>query len=336
MTEESTLLIVILNYRTPELTLKAAGAALADSDELRGEVVIVDNDSQDGSFDMISEAITREGWGANNRVRLIDAGRNGGFGAGNNVGIRAGLADGSRPDFVYLLNSDAWPEPGAIRGLLDFMQATPKAGLAGSGVRGEDGIAHQTAFRFPSIASEFEGAVRTGIFSRLLAGHIVALPCFDQATQVDWVAGASVMMRMSMLDRIGLFDETFFLYFEETELCQRAARAGWQCWYVPDSQVVHIGSVSTGMKSWRRTPPYWFDSRQHYFTKSHGHAYWAAATLAHITGGTLWRLRRSLSRDPLGDPPRFMRDLIAHGTKNIIRRTPSAGSPAPRVLEDRQ
>lgn len=333
---EPTLLIVILNYRTPELTLKAAGAALADSDGLRAEVVIVDNDSQDGSFSLISDAIAREGWTVDNRVRLIDAGHNGGFGAGNNVGIRAGLADGSRPDFVYLLNSDAWPDPGAIGVLLDFMRANPAAGMAGSGVRGEDGVDHQTAFRFPSIASEFEGAVRTGVFSRLLAKHIVALPCFDEATQVDWVAGASLMMRMTMLDQIGLFDETFFLYFEETELCQRAARAGWECWYVPESQVVHIGSVSTGMKTWRRTPPYWFDSRQHYFTKSHGRAYWAAATLAHIGGGTLWRLRRLLSNGPSGDPPRFQRDLIAHGAKNLIRRTPSVGSPAPRVLEDRQ
>ncbi|MBI6630198.1 glycosyltransferase family 2 protein [Pontibaca salina] len=336
MTENPTLLVVILNYRTPELTLKAAGAALADSDQLRAEIVIVDNDSRDGSFDQISKVIARKGWSRNDRVRLIDAGRNGGFGAGNNVGIQAGLADGTRPDFVYLLNSDAWPEQGAISCLLDFMHATPKAGLAGSGIRGDDGVDHQTAFRFPSIASEFEGAVRTGIFSRLLARHIVALPCFDEPTQVDWVAGASLMIRMSMLEQIDLFDETFFLYFEETELCHRAARAGWECWYVPDSQVVHIGSVSTGMKTWRRTPPYWFDSRQHYFTKSHGHVYWAAATLAHIAGGTIWRLRRLLSRAPLGEPPRFMRDLIAHGTKNLIRRTPSVGSLAPRILEDKQ
>ncbi len=333
---DPTVLIVILNYRTPELTLNAAAAALADSENLRADLVIVDNDSQDGSYRLISETIAREGWDVNDRVRLIDSGRNGGFGAGNNVGIRAGMADGSRPDFVYLLNSDAWPDPGAIATLLDFMRANPAAGLAGSRVRGEDGSEHQTAFRFPSIASEFESSARTGVFSRLLARHIVPLPSYDEATQVDWVAGASVMMRMTMLDEIGLFDETFFLYFEETELCHRAARAGWECWYVPDSRIVHIGSVSTGMKAWSRTPSYWFDSRQHYFIKTRGRAYWAVATLAHIAGGTVWGLRRLLLNSPRVDPPGFQRDLIAHGTKHLVRSPGAAGPSASRTLKDRK
>ena len=75
---------------------------------------------------------------------------------------------------------------------------------------------------------------------------IVALPLPTTETDVDWCAGASVLMRRTMLEEIGSFDETFFLYFDETDLCLRAARAGWKVVYVPQSEVVHIGSVSTG------------------------------------------------------------------------------------------
>ena len=116
------------------------------------------------------------GWTAGGRVRVLQAGRNGGFGAGNNAGIRAGLAGGAAPDYVYLLNSDAFPDPGAIRALLDHLEAHPAVGLAGSYIHGPDGEPHLTAFRFPSLWSELEGAARTGPITRLLARHVVPLP----------------------------------------------------------------------------------------------------------------------------------------------------------------
>ncbi len=89
---------------------------------------------------------------------------------------------------------------------------------------------------------------------------------------MDWLAGASLMMRQDVLDRIGLFDEEFFLYFEETELCLRAARAGWPTDYVVESRVAHVGSASTGMKTWDRIPQFWLDSRLRYFTLAGGGA----------------------------------------------------------------
>ena len=126
-----------------------------------------------------------------------------------------------------------------------------------------------------------------------------------------------------MLDEIGLFDETFFLYFEETDLCLRAARAGHEVHYIRDSEVTHIGSVSTGMKTWARVPGFWLDSRWHYFTKSHGRAYAAMATLAHVAGGLTWRLRRLVQRKPPADPPRFLRDLLFHDLKALLRPLPA-------------
>ena len=225
---------------------------------------------------------------------MVAAGRNGGYGAGNNVGIRAGLSGGGRPDYVYILNSDAFPDAGAIRRLVDDLEGHPDVGFAGSYIHGPDGEPHATAFRFPTLWSEFEGAARVGPISRLLARHIVALPIPEVRRPVDWLAGASVMMRRTMLDAIGLFDEGFFLYFDETDLCRRGRTAGWPTVYVRESEVTHIGSVSTGMKAWTRTPTYWFDSRLRYFVKHHGVAYAAAATAALVAGGLIWRARMVL------------------------------------------
>ncbi|GAB4304921.1 MAG: hypothetical protein Kow0058_18170 [Roseovarius sp.] len=310
---------VILNYRTPELTLKALAGAVREMAGIRGEIVVVDNHSDDDSCALIEAAIMRHGWGRDGRVRLLRSPRNGGYGAGNNLAMRAGFADGSQPDFYYILNSDAVPQPGAIHALLSFMLEHRGAGIAGSFIRGSDGRAHQTAFRFPTVAGEFEGAARTGLITRALAGSVIPLPLPRENCRVDWVAGASAMLRRQMLDRIGLFDEGFFLYFEETDLCLRAARAGWETWYVVASVVEHEGSASTGMKRWRRTPPYWFDSRLRYFVKNHGRAYAAAATLARASGAVLWRLRVALSARPLDDPPHFLRDLLVHFARNFAR-----------------
>ena len=319
---DPTVLTIILNYRTPELALKSAAAAMREMSGIRGEIVIVDNDSQDDSFALISATVADPGWNRGGRVRVLQSDHNGGFGAGNNLAIRAGLSSGEQADFFYLLNSDAFPEPGAIRYLRDFMIAYPRTGVAGSQVRGTDGELHETAFRFPSASGEFEGAARTGIISRLLSNSIVALPVPQSDTQVDWVAGASVMLRRRMLDEIGLFDETFFLYFEETELCHRAAKVDWRTHYVVSSEVLHIGSASTGMKTWRRTPDYWFDSRLHYFTKTKSGIYAALATLARIAGSLIWRLRRLAPNQPQGDPPMFLRDFTTHALRSLFRGKP--------------
>ena len=309
---QPTVLCVLLNYRTPAMTLRAAEAALADLPRPGGELVIVDNASGDGSAALLREAVEARGWGQGGRVRVIASEVNGGFGAGNNIGIAAGLSNGRRPDYVYVLNSDAFPDPGCIGALVTHLETHPQAGIACSHVRGEDGVTHTTAFRFPSIAGEFEGAARLGIFSRLLRHAQVPMVQPEMTREVDWSAGASMMLRQAMLDDIGTFDERFFLYFEETDLCLRAARAGWRCWYVTQSRVVHIGSVSTGMKTKRRMPAYWYDSRRHYFIKNHGRVYAATALLAHLAGGVLHRLRMGLAGRGPQDPRWFLCDLMAH------------------------
>lgn len=308
-------LTLIVNWRTADMTLRAAEAALVAMEGIDGGITIIDNDSGDGSYETLSQEVTARGWG---RVRVLQSGHNGGFGAGNNVGIRAGLPEG-RPDFVLTLNSDAFPAPGAIKALLTHLLAYPEAGFAGSYIHGPEGEPHLTTFRFPSIASEFEGAARIGPISRLLRHRAVPIPVPGHARPVDWLAGASLMMRMDALDQIGLFDESFFLYFEETDLCLRLARTGSEVHFVRDSEVMHLGSVSTGMKEWREVPGYWFDSRWHYFVKNHGRIYALAATATHAAGGILHRMRCLVTGAKKGDPPKFLRTLVAHDLRALIR-----------------
>ena len=332
----ASVLTVILNWRTADMTLRSAEAALTAMAGISGAITIVDNNSGDGSFEKMQAGVQARGWDRGAvPVQVLQSGHNGGFGAGNNFGIRHGLPEGFpgglRPDYIYVLNSDAFPEPGAISALLTCLEGDPRAGFAGSHIFGEDGEAHQTAFRFPSVAGEFESHLRLGLVSRLLKDKIVAMPVPQTRSQVDWLAGASLMIRQDMLDQIGLFDERFFLYFEETDLLLRGARAGWKAIYLPESRVMHIGSVSTGMREWQRLPGFWLDSRLHYFTKNHGRSGALAATMAATLGGALWRARLLVQKKERGDPPHYLSDLLKHHFRRGFRPLPEAeNSPVRR------
>jgi len=331
MTRTPVILSVIVNFRTPDLALKAAEATVDAMAGLAGQIVLVDNDSQDGSFEVLGRTVAAKGWGASGRVRVCASGRNGGFGWGINHAIRAGLSGGGRPDYVYIVNPDAQPETDAIRVLAEFLDAQPEVGVAGSLILHPDGTPACGAFAFPGIVQEFETAARTAMVTRLMGrgGPKPLTP--GVATEVDWVSGASAMFRMSMLDQIGLFDEGFFLYFEETDLCLRARRAGHRVWYLPASRVAHVGAASTGMGRWKRTPGYWFDSRFYYFRKNHGTGYAVAATLARLAGECAWKVRRVFDRGAQreGATDCFATDLIRHSFGTLFRSRPPVG-PANR------
>lgn len=292
------LLAVIVNYKTAQMTLAALTALVRELGTIPGSRgIVVDNASADGSYEEILQAVASRGW--SNLIEVVRSDRNGGYGYGNNFGIRRGLAAGDPPDYIYLLNSDAFPDPGSVRVLVDFLETHPAAGIAGSYIHGPDGTPHETAFRFPSWKSEFESTLGIGVVSRLLRDWVVALPIPKQAQRVDWLAGASMMIRRTVLEEVGLFDEAFFLYFEETDLCRRAQLAGWPTFYIPESSVAHIGSASTGMKDLtKRTPPYYFGSRRHYFLKNHGALYLLAANLSWVLGFSVGHIRRRLMNRP--------------------------------------
>jgi GT2 family glycosyltransferase len=309
------LLAIILNYKTAAMTVRSLESLVPELREIEGaRAVVVDNDSQDGSFEHIRAHVANRG--LCDLVEVVASGHNGGFGAGNNFAMRRALASADPPAYVYLLNSDAFPEAGAVRALLDYMEGHPDVGITGSYVHGTDGVPHHTAFQFPSALSELEGSLQLGLVSKLLADHVVALPIPEATRQVDWLAGASMMMRRQMLEEVGLFDETFFLYFEETDLCRRAALHGWPTVYVRESSVTHIGSASTGLgDETRRMPQFWFDSRRHYFLKNHGPRGLWLANAAFLTGHSLFRLKRLLKGDRAPLRPQLLRDFVRHGAR---------------------
>jgi len=303
---------IVVNYRTADMTLDAVRALLAALERIPdSEVVVVDNDSQDGSYQKLSRAV--RALDTSSRVTVLASERNGGFGYGVNVGLRYGLSSSSPPDYFYLLNSDAFPDPSAVSELIQVFEGVPRVGIAGSYIYGLDGRPHQTAFRFPSPISELERALRLGFASRILSRWRVALPLPDSDREVDWVAGASMMIRREVFADVGGFDETFFLYFEETDFCLRAKLAGWSTCYARGSAVAHIGSASTGLQDHRRRmPQYWFDSRHHYFKKNHGRATLTLSDLLFALGFSLWRVRRKIQRKPDEDPPALLADFMRH------------------------
>ncbi len=304
-----TVVSVTVNYKTAQLTLRALEAALADMAPLGGRAIVVDNDSGDGSLATIRDAVRARGWA--DRVDVLAAPANLGFGAGNNIAFRHALSWETPPDYFYLLNPDALPDPGGVRALVDFMERTPDSGLAGSRVRHPSGELRISAFRFPSVLSELEAGVRVGLVTRLLDRWKVPAPPPESTSAVDWVSGASVMLRRAMLDEIGMFDENFFLYFEETDLSLRAMRGGWKTYYVLESGAEHIGQVSTGMKDvQKRRPKYWFESRAYYLQKNYGRAMRTAADVAFAGGFSVHELRKRLGK-PDDDPPHFFRDFLA-------------------------
>jgi N-acetylglucosaminyl-diphospho-decaprenol L-rhamnosyltransferase len=310
------LVTVIVNYCSAEYTLRAVDSVLPQLEELGdASVWVVENCSPDHSLRTLRAAAAGRGW--SERVRILESERNGGFGYGNNVAIRAALALPDPPEYLYLLNPDATVDPGAVSALVSFLDAHPRAAIAGSHVHEMDGTPHASSFRFPSLWSELEGGLRLGVASDLLRNHIVSMDPPAQDQPVDWVTGASSMLRTRALREIGLFDEAFFLYFEETDLCKRAHDAGWEVWFVRAASAGHVRAVSTGMRQPARRPRFWFDSRALYWRKHHGRAALCAANAIWASAFAAHRVLAWLRRKPIRDPG-LLRDFLQYSWRPLF------------------
>lgn len=305
--------IVIVNYRTAELTLGCLRSLAPQVGDLGGgRVVVVDNASGDGSETRLADAIRREGW--SDWARLLPQARNGGFAFGNNAGIRAALGGWEGADLVWLLNPDTVVRPGTLRQLLEAMAGHPEAGIVGSGLENARGGRECSAHRFPSPLGELEGTARTGPVSRLLERHAVSFPPRDEAHACDWVSGASMLIRREVLEQVGPMDEGYFLYFEEVDYCCRAREAGWTVWYAPQARVLHLEGAATGIAAGsRRRAAYWYDSRRRFFTRRYGRLGLLAADALWAAGRGLHLSRRALGlsgRDGPKDPRWYSFDLL--------------------------
>ena len=164
---------------------------------------------------------------------VVRSEHNGGFGHGIDVGVRRALQSTRPPKYVYVLNADAFPERNAVRELIAVLDEAPEMGLVGSKVRAIAGDKQVGAFRFPTLVSEFESTINFVPVSRLLRRWRVSVPLPSESLEVDWVSGTSFMVRREILDSVGLFDDGFFLYFEEIDFCKRVRDGGFKNVFVP-------------------------------------------------------------------------------------------------------
>lgn len=314
-TSHESVLVVIVNYRTPGLTIDCLESLIPEREHVPGlEIVITDNLSGDDSVPRIKEFLGQRDLQSWMTFKPLD--RNGGFAYGNNEAIRDRIVSENPPRYVLLLNPDTIVRPRAIRHLVDFLEKHPGVGLAGSRLEDPDGTPQMSAFRFPNVASELDGTLRLGLVSRLLKSSVVAPPIPNEETEIDWVAGASMLIRREVFDAIGLLDEHYFMYYEEVDFCWRARKAGWPCWYVPSSHVVHLVGQASGITNQKmvpkRRPDYWFESRRRYFLRNRGALYAMACDVAALGGLAAWQLRRLVERKKGLDPPKFLWDSCRH------------------------
>jgi len=305
--------VVIVTYKCAALTIESLRSVAAERSAagLQIRAVVVDNAS--GDTPAIADAISANEWQA--WVTLVTAPKNGGFAYGNNLGIARAYEERA-PSYIYLLNPDAQVRPGAIKSLVSFLESHPDAGIAGSSFENLDGSDWPIAFRFPSLTSEMLQGAQLGFLMRIFRRSMVAQQMTKNPQLIDWICGASMLIRPSVLQSIGGMDENYFLYFEETDFCYRAKAAGFATWYVPESRVMHIMGQSTTVtdqtKGSRRLPAYWFESRRRYFATSYGIGCAIVIDIVSLAACAVGLLKRVVMWRTRGATPNYVRDLVRH------------------------
>jgi GT2 family glycosyltransferase len=223
--------IIIVNWNTRDLLCQCLRSIQETADGIAYEIVVVDNGSADGSLPAVREAFPL--------VQLIANAENLGFARANNQGIRA-----SRGRHVLLLNSDTLVRPGALAALVGFLEQHSDVGIVGPELLNRDGSVQLSWAAFPTLWSELSGK---NIRARRRR------PARDgrEAYSVDWIGGACLLIRRAAIEQIGLLDERFFMYSEETDWCFRAWEQGWQVCYYTAARVVHFGGQSSRRASAR-------------------------------------------------------------------------------------
>ncbi|XOV81739.1 MAG: glycosyltransferase family 2 protein [bacterium] len=321
------LAISIVNWRTSEMVGNCL-ASMAPEIDKSIHVLVVDNGSEDGSKEAISDFIRSKGW---NWVTLIPLSENRGFAAGNNAAIRCAKANFPNLEGVMLLNPDTLVMPKAISTMQKFLRSNPDIGIVGGRSEHLDGSPQDCSFKFYNPISEFCSNFRFGKLNKLLDRYVNNGNIPEEPTEVDWVSGAFMLVRKQVFDDIGFMDEAFFLYFEETDFTFRARKHGWRCWHIPEARIVHLVGQSSGVtnKALRhaRRPAYWYQSRARYFLLNHGRGYALFCDALALLGSSLLVLRCLLSGEISPNPERYLRDLVTLGTIGVLMK-----SQQPRVI----
>lgn len=237
------LAIITVSYNTRDLLadcLESALAGLAQSG-LEGEVWVVDNASADGSVEMVRQRFPS--------VSLVAHDENVGFAAGNNLALQAmGFAKQAKPRHILFLNPDTRVAGDALGALVRFLDETPSAGAAGARLIHGDGNFQHSAFAFPGLSQiflDFFPLHHRLLDSRLNGRYPRELYQSGRPFPVDHPLGAALMVRGDTLAQVGGFDEQYFMYCEEIDLCRRIKKAGWEIYCVPAAEIVHLVAQST-------------------------------------------------------------------------------------------
>lgn len=227
--------IVIVSYNSPGLLRDCLKAVLETGADLAPEILVVDNASSQGNVSMVRTEFPM--------VRVVANSRNLGFAKATNQGIAAATGN-----YILLLNPDTRVLPGALAALTRFMDDHPQAGAAGPRLLNGDGTLQPSCHPFPNLAAHFldiSGICRRFKWTqRWRAGKMHDRPC-----AVDWVTGACLLLRRQAVEQVGALDEDYFLYSEEMDWCYRARKRGWQTFFTPAAEVIHVGGGSSSREA---------------------------------------------------------------------------------------
>jgi N-acetylglucosaminyl-diphospho-decaprenol L-rhamnosyltransferase len=287
--------IIILNYRTAKLSQDCLDS-LASEVGPSVAVVVVDNDSGDGSADAIESHIFKRGYSA--WASVLRSPVNGGFAAGNNLGIR------HLPARAYLLlNSDTIVRRGALAEFKRALSTQPQAGLIGASFDDGDGAPLESCFTFPQPMSELLRAANTGLVTKALRRFDTPAKYLEEPAEPDGMPFAGIVIRREVIDSVGLLDDGYFMYFEDVDYCLRVKAAGWKLLYWPSARITHLVGASSNVTSGsgperKRAPKYYYEARTRFFAKHFGAWGLLLANAAWLAGRSVSLSRQLLLRTP--------------------------------------
>jgi hypothetical protein len=250
--------ILIVNWNTKALLIQCLKSVHQKMGNGEREVFVVDNGSVDGSVESVREKFPE--------VIVIQNPMNLGFAKANNQAQSL-----SKGKYTLLLNPDTQVQAGAIETLIAFMDAHPEVGVAGAQFLNSDGSKQNSIANFPSLATELlNKSLLRWFFPKTFPGKEIK---YHEPIEVESVIGACMMVRREAMEQVGLLDEDYFLFLEETDWCYRIKRAGWKIYHHPQAEIYHFQGKSAE-KDKKRAKVEYYRSRYQYFKKHQGNAQW--------------------------------------------------------------
>jgi GT2 family glycosyltransferase len=274
----------VVTWNTSELTVRALRRLLDSDQKAELRVLVHDNGSSDGTADAVRREVPE--------ADVVACDDNLGFAAAVNR-----LLERSDAPWFLMLNSDAWPEPGAVGELVAAALRHPQAAVVVPRLERPDGSLEHSTHPFPSVVVAGASALRLqNAWARQRALH--GAWQHDHEREVDWAVGAAWLLRRDAVDRIGGLDESFFMYVEDLEWCHRARRLGWQVWFTPAAVVVHVGNASGEKKYGAERTATWTANTYRFYRRHHGAARTGAYRAANAAGALLAAVRALAGRHP--------------------------------------